>query len=48
MSTVPQPIGTMPVMRFQFSLATLLVCTTVLAVVCAVSVALPVRNAAMV
>jgi hypothetical protein len=31
-------------MRFQFSLATLLVCMTVLAVVCAVSVTLPVQQ----
>jgi hypothetical protein len=30
-------------MKFQFSLATLLVCTTVLAVVCAFAVSVPVR-----
>ena len=34
----------MPIMRFQFSLATLLVCMTVLAVVCALAVAVPVRQ----
>ena len=34
----------MPIMRFQFSLATLLVCMTVLAVVAAISTAMPVHQ----
>ena len=39
--------ATMPIMRFQFSLATLLVCMTVLAVVCAAAVAFPVQEKIM-
>jgi hypothetical protein len=34
----------MPIMRFQFSLATLLVCITVLAVVAAISIKIPVSG----
>jgi hypothetical protein len=37
----------MPIMRIQFSLATLLICMTVLAVVCAAAVAFPVKEKIM-
>jgi hypothetical protein len=42
-SSVPQPIGTMPGMRFQFSLATLLVCMTVLGAVAGACLMIDVR-----